>query len=131
METELDFDMLFERAVQSHGQLLEMIITEVYSTVLSEGSVAIDGGANGGLHTLPLSRRVGKTGRIIAIEPLPRIVSILQERIETAGATNVIVIDKAISANEGKGEFFEVMEDFALSGLLTTQNAIEIGGPIN
>jgi hypothetical protein len=41
-------------------------------TFLNPGGVAIDVGANLGEWALPLARRVGPSGRVLAIEPAPR-----------------------------------------------------------
>jgi FkbM family methyltransferase len=40
-----------------------------YETLIREGDVVLDIGANVGAHTLPLARLVGKTGRVYAFEP--------------------------------------------------------------
>jgi FkbM family methyltransferase len=40
-----------------------------YQTLIREGDVVLDIGANVGAHTLPLARLVGETGRVYAFEP--------------------------------------------------------------
>ena len=40
-----------------------------YETLIREGDVVLDIGANVGAHTLPLAQLVGKTGRVYAFEP--------------------------------------------------------------
>ena len=40
-----------------------------YETLIREGDVVLDIGANVGAHTLPLAQLVGKTGHVYAFEP--------------------------------------------------------------
>lgn len=56
---------------------------------LAPGMVAVDLGAHVGYHTILMSRLVGPTGRVIALEPEPENFSQLQANIQAAGVTNV------------------------------------------
>ena len=60
----------------------EAIIEEVYEGVLRPGDVAIDIGAHCGRHTIPLAKRVGAAGKVIAVEPLPMCRTELRRRLE-------------------------------------------------
>lgn len=48
---------------------------------LNSGDIGIDVGANFGMHTLVMANRVGSTGRVIAYEPVPRNVQLLQKNV--------------------------------------------------
>ncbi|MEQ1575476.1 MAG: FkbM family methyltransferase [Vicinamibacterales bacterium] len=50
--------------------------------VLPAGGVAIDIGANIGAHALPMARRVGAEGRVIAIEPTASAFAALRRNLE-------------------------------------------------
>jgi FkbM family methyltransferase len=54
---------------------------EFVKSVLNEGDVFIDVGANIGLYTLIASRRVGNTGKVISFEPSPVSFKRLNENI--------------------------------------------------
>lgn len=59
--------------------VLENIIEDVLKTVVKEGSLAIDGGANVGRHSLHMTHSVGSRGKLCAVEPLP----VLHKRLQT------------------------------------------------
>src|SRR5687768_12991065 len=53
--------------------------------VLARGNTVIDVGANAGHYTLLAARCVGRTGRVLAIEPSPWVADRLERSIETNG----------------------------------------------
>jgi len=53
------------------------------------GMIAVDVGANVGLHTLGLARRVGPEGRVHALEPEPANFRLLARAVKRARAANV------------------------------------------
>lgn len=55
------------------------------------GMVAYDLGANAGFYSLLLARLVGPTGRVIAFEPAPRNVSLLERHIALNAIRNITV----------------------------------------
>jgi FkbM family methyltransferase len=61
----------------------EMFMQEIYSLIVKEGDCVIDVGANHGLHTIPLSKLVGKSGRVIACEAVQSNVDDIKEKIDT------------------------------------------------
>ena len=65
------------------------------------GTVAIDVGANVGLHTVPLSQAVGWTGRVFAFEPLPANVERLKANLEMNRLSNVEVHPVALGRADG------------------------------
>ena len=65
------------------------------------GTVAIDVGANVGLHTVPLSQAVGWTGKVFAFEPLPANVKRLKANLEMNRLSNVEVHPVALGREDG------------------------------
>jgi FkbM family methyltransferase len=60
------------------GGMLEPGTTAVLQSLLHSGSVMIDVGGHIGTLTLPAARRTGPTGRVIALEPAPRLAALLR-----------------------------------------------------
>jgi FkbM family methyltransferase len=69
------------------------------------GGTFYDVGANVGFYTLLASRLLGPTGRVIAFEPSPRNLGFLRHHLVLNSATNVEVLDLAISDSEGVTQF--------------------------
>jgi len=63
---------------------------------LEEGDIVIDVGAHAGMFTVKAAKLVGDSGLVVAIEPEPRNLALLQRNIESHILTNVKVISKAI-----------------------------------
>jgi FkbM family methyltransferase len=70
----------------------------------SPGSCAFDVGANVGLFAVDLSRAVGPTGRVIAIEPLTATAELLRSNIENNNCRNVEVVVAAAGVAAGQVE---------------------------
>jgi FkbM family methyltransferase len=70
-------------------------------SVVAPGMVAVDVGANVGLHTLGLADRVGPTGCVHALEPDPRNFALLTQGIAQAGLSNVRLHEVAASDQAG------------------------------
>src|ERR1035438_9744003 len=51
-----------------------------YSALLEPGSIAVDGGANVGLHTLQMAQAVLPNGLVLAIEPVPEMLKQIDTR---------------------------------------------------
>jgi FkbM family methyltransferase len=69
------------------------------------GMVVFDLGANRGAVTLPMSRWVGPSGRVIAFEPVSDICRALNRNVALNGATNVEVRCAAASDRNGSAAF--------------------------
>ena len=69
------------------------------------GSLAVDCGANWGLHTLLLSRLVGPSGKVISVEANPSICKILKKNINVNKILNVEISEKALSDRIGSIRF--------------------------
>lgn len=69
--------------------------------MLKPGMVFVDVGANDGYYTLFAARRVGPTGRVIAVEPSSRERAHLQRNLGRNGLDNVQVVAAALGAEAG------------------------------
>lgn len=67
--------------------------------------VAIDVGANWGLDTLLLSRLVGPTGRVLALEPYPRAFAELQWHIRANRCEDTTLYQWSAGDKDGEAWF--------------------------
>lgn len=74
------------------------------SKILKPGMTFIDVGANMGLYSLFAARKVGASGRVLAIEPSRREVKIIHGHIQGNGLSNVTLLPVALSDREGEVE---------------------------
>jgi FkbM family methyltransferase len=68
---------------------------------LPPGGVAIDIGANLGEWTLPLARRVGLSGRVLAIEPAPRAAMALGKTLAANALVQADLVQCALGDHDG------------------------------
>ena len=101
--------------------LFEGAVRHAYELALAEGDHAIDVGAHRGLHTFPMARAVGASGRVYAIEAAAKMASHLAETIaetdEGALAERITLVRKAASDAPGTATFNFVPRAAGLSGL--------------
>lgn len=71
------------------------------SSMLREGDVVIDVGANIGTTVIPSSLNVGRSGKVYAFEPHPRIFSYLQGNLRLNRITNVEAYNTALGNQKG------------------------------
>ncbi|MFT5684631.1 MAG: ubiquinone/menaquinone biosynthesis C-methylase UbiE [Myxococcota bacterium] len=62
---------------------------------LAEGMVACDIGAGSGYHALRMSRRVGDSGTVYAIDIQPEMLALVQAGAERSGMTNVETVQNS------------------------------------
>ena len=72
---------------------------------LSPGGVAVDVGANLGEWAVPLARRVGPSGRLLAIEPAPRAAAALDKTLVANAFAQAELIRCAVGDHDGTAEF--------------------------
>jgi FkbM family methyltransferase len=70
--------------------------------LLKPGAVVIECGAHHGAQSILLSRWVGPQGKVVAVEPMPENVSILNKNIEINRLSNVIVVEKAVGRQDNQ-----------------------------
>jgi FkbM family methyltransferase len=73
--------------------------------LLTPGGVAVDVGANLGEWAVPLARRVGPAGRVLAIEPAPRAATALDKTLVANALAQAEVIRCAAGDHDGIMEF--------------------------
>lgn len=81
-------------------------VVQVFRSVLRDGDVVVDVGANIGRMTVLGSRLVGKTGKVFAFEPSPKVISSLYRNIAYNRCSNVTVFNSAVSDECGEITFF-------------------------
>lgn len=75
------------------------------SSMLRPGDTMYDVGANVGYYTLLASHRVGPNGHVVAFEPLPSNVQLIQRHLRLNRARNVVVEEAAVSDHDGRARF--------------------------
>jgi len=75
------------------------------SSMLHAGDTMYDVGANVGYYTLLASQKVGPTGRVIAFEPLPANVCLIQRHLRLNRVQNVSLQEVAVSDHDGRARF--------------------------
>jgi len=101
----------------------EVFVEKLYTNLISKinkGDIVIDAGANIGLFSIIASILVGKTGKVIAIEPEPENMKILKRNIELNNLDNIIVVDKALFSKSG--ERIKFYRDGATSRISLSDN---------
>jgi FkbM family methyltransferase len=71
-------------------------------SLVSEGDTAVDAGANIGCFTVPLARKVGKTGVVHAFEPQRRVFQMLTGNVAMNDLANVHTHWAAVGAAKGE-----------------------------
>jgi len=84
---------------------------------IGPGATVVDVGANVGYNTVYASRRVGPTGRVVAIEPAADNLAVLRENIATNGLANVVVVPIAAGRAHEVRKFFLRGETSAVNSL--------------
>jgi FkbM family methyltransferase len=99
----------------------EPILAVLYRAVLTSGSVAVDGGANIGLHALQMAQAVDSTGMVMAVEPIPELLVRLRQRQREHGIPDqrIQCFCCGLSSAPGTADFFQVLDpvQHELSGL--------------
>jgi FkbM family methyltransferase len=75
----------------------EPSITRYMKDTLPPGGIAVDIGANIGYYTLLMSKAVGPSGKVYAVEPSPTLRRELEENVALNDARNVVVVPYGIS----------------------------------
>jgi FkbM family methyltransferase len=85
----------------------EREIGAILRSCLGPGDVALDVGANIGVHTVRMARAVGPAGRVVAIEPMPELVERLRHNLElNCLADRVRIVAKGAGSHDGAARFY-------------------------
>lgn len=94
-----------------NNQAPEPELIHVLFRALKPGDLAVDAGANVGFFTIIMSKLVGPTGKVIAIEPDRRNVDVLRKNLDINDCFNVEIVERPLSDTEEHGPFFENVEN--------------------
>lgn len=86
---------------------------KVINKILKPGMTFLDVGANMGLYTIFASKKVGKSGLVISIEPSSREFERLQSNVEINQLQNVRMMQTAVSRLEGNADLLVATNDHA------------------
>jgi FkbM family methyltransferase len=93
---QLDIRELVQETLLLEG-IWEPKTTQYLCDSLGPGQVFLDIGANAGYFSLLASRRVGESGKVLAIEPNPAMANQLLQNVQRSRLTNVAIIEAACS----------------------------------
>lgn len=85
---------------------VERLERELFCQYLRPGDVVLDIGANIGSYTVLAARAVGPTGKVYAFEPDPANCWALRSVCAALDCTNVVVVEKAITAEKAQLRLF-------------------------
>jgi FkbM family methyltransferase len=80
----------------------ESWITVALARTLRRGWHCLDVGANHGYYTLIMADAVGPEGRVVPVEPTPRLAELLRQTLDVNGFPGVTVVQEAASSTDGK-----------------------------
>lgn len=95
----------------------EPLITEAIRRLVRPGAVCLDIGANVGALTLVMAHAAGPAGRVVAIEPHPRIAAKLDANLALNHLAQVSTLRAAISDRDGTATFHGVAADSFKTGI--------------
>jgi FkbM family methyltransferase len=67
--------------------------------LVTPGAVCLDIGANLGYYSVALSRLVGPTGKVLAVEPVPLFQRIWQDNVQLSGHDNLLLLPYALGGH--------------------------------
>ena len=80
---------------------------EFLESTVEEGMNVIDIGANIGITTVAIARKIGKGGRVFSFEPAPEYFDTLTENISSNGLENAEVYEQAVTDQVGRVDFYQ------------------------
>ena len=81
-------------------------VSKLINRMLRPGQVAIDIGANVGMHSVIMANRVGKTGKVVVFEPDPHPMGRLRQNMALNGIDWVTTVEAAISSRTELRKFY-------------------------
>ena len=113
--------------LKRHGfGMIEPAVRATLQRHLRKGDVAVDAGANIGLHSIVMAQAVGPKGRLIAFEPLPHLAAAMSRSLMLNGLSAWSEVVQAALA-DGPGDVVihaaahsPISSIYALDGVATT-----------
>ncbi len=94
----------------------EPAITSLIKYIVKPGDLCLDIGANVGAVTLVMSFATGRKGKVVAIEPHPRMVERLRANVELNRLDNVSIMPVALSDTAGRAVLYAAEEGYFHQG---------------
>lgn len=98
---------------------------EFITTYLKEGDTYIDVGANIGTLVIPGAKTVGPSGKVVGVEPHPKIFSYLCDNIRLNQLENVTLHNTALGQQEG-ATFFSDQRNDELNQIQTAEDGLKV-----
>jgi FkbM family methyltransferase len=95
---------------------------ELLCALTNVGDCVMDVGSSIGLYALHLSRAVGPSGMVVAVEPNPKNVRLLRRNVEANDCLNVTIVEAALGERNGDVELFLVRDHPSNSSLADLQH---------
>ena len=76
-------------------------------SIVKEGMNAIDIGANIGITTVAIAKRIRRGGKLYSFEPVPEYSNILKENVSSNGLENMKVYELAVTDQVGRAPFYQ------------------------
>lgn len=95
------------------------------------GSTVLDIGANRGIYTYWMSKKVGEKGRVISFEPQPELGDFLLDLKKSFKLGNVEIQNKGLSDKEGKFDIFRVSAGSGGARLAQKGEALPENSPLH
>jgi FkbM family methyltransferase len=96
--------------------------TRILTELLTEGDTFIDVGANHGSFSIVASQLVGKSGRVIAIEPQPRLATAVERSLEANQLGNFQVYQTAVGDRSGEIELLIPQDTSGSAGVYSAHS---------
>jgi len=77
------------------------------NSVIEEGMAATDVGANIGISSVAIAKKIGKRGELYSFEPVPEYFNTLKKNISSNGLENVKAYELAVTDQVGGVEFYK------------------------
>lgn len=105
----------------TYDRIVKHFITGIYekNCKLQEGDIVVDAGASWGFNTVAFSQKVGKKGKVIAIEPSVESLGILRKNIVLNNCENVTVVETGLWDKKGRMKLY-LKEHAAADSLVIT-----------
>lgn len=115
---------LLVAVMESQGQM-EPGTFVVVACLVQPGSTVVDVGANVGTFTLPLARLVGVGGHVLALEPSPRVASLLQRTVALNGLSGAVTVETCAAGDKDGVAQFSLSPQTTHSSLIPPDDADE------
>jgi FkbM family methyltransferase len=76
-------------------------------SIVKEGMNVIDIGANIGITTVPVAKRIGEAGKLYSFEPVPEYCDTLRKNLSSNRLDNVRVYELAVTDQVGRLNFYQ------------------------